>query len=141
MVSHLKILMRIVFLSFYTLQIFQSPIFLYALAERLDFLIFSSGSLHTPRFMLQKHYGLILRKSISKELKSGSVEILWGEKGAEVVASHTKADLVVSAMVGASGLKPTLSAIKSRKNVALANKEVLVMAGDIFTLAGLKNRT
>ena len=76
---------------------------------------------------------------LSKELKSESVEILWGEKGAEVVASHTKADLVVSAMVGAPGLKPTLSAIKSRKNVALANKEVLVMAGSILTLEALKN--
>ena len=76
---------------------------------------------------------------LSKELKSESVEILWGEKGAEVVASHTKADLVVSAMVGVSGLKPTLSAIKSRKNVALANKEVLVMAGNILTREALKN--
>jgi len=76
---------------------------------------------------------------LSKELKSESVEILWGEKGAEVVASHTKADLVVSGMVGVSGLKPTLSAIKSRKNVALANKEVLVMAGNILTREALKN--
>ena len=78
-------------------------------------------------------------RKLSKELKSESVEILWGEEGAQAVASHTRTGLVVSAMVGASGLKPTLSAIKSRKNVALANKEVLVMAGNILTEEALKN--
>jgi len=50
----------------------------------------------------------------------------------ESVAAHLEADLVVSAMVGASGLKPTLSAVKSGKNIALANKESLVMAGKIL---------
>ncbi|HEX9830288.1 MAG TPA: 1-deoxy-D-xylulose-5-phosphate reductoisomerase [Thermodesulfobacteriota bacterium] len=69
---------------------------------------------------------------LSKELHSGSVEILWGEDGAEAVASHTETDLVVSSMVGASGLKPTLSAIRAGKNIALANKEALVMAGSIL---------
>jgi 1-deoxy-D-xylulose-5-phosphate reductoisomerase len=66
------------------------------------------------------------------ELRSESIEILWGERGAESVAAYPEADLVVSAMVGASGLKPTLSAIRSGKNIALANKESLVMAGKIL---------
>jgi 1-deoxy-D-xylulose-5-phosphate reductoisomerase len=70
--------------------------------------------------------------ALSIDLTSESVEVLWGEKGAESVAVHPEADLVVSAMVGASGLKPTLSAIKSGKNIALANKEALVMAGKIL---------
>lgn len=70
--------------------------------------------------------------TLSKELLSGSVEILWGEKGAEAIASYAEADLVVSSMVGASGLKPTLSAIRAGKNIALANKEALVMAGSIL---------
>lgn len=69
---------------------------------------------------------------LSKELPPGTVEILWGENGAGAVASYAEADLVVSSMVGASGLKPTLSAIKAGKNIALANKEALVMAGSIL---------
>jgi 1-deoxy-D-xylulose-5-phosphate reductoisomerase len=69
---------------------------------------------------------------LAKELPSKTIEIFCGETGAEAVASHPEADLVVSAMVGAAGLKPTLSAIKSGKNIALANKEALVMAGSIL---------
>ena len=78
--------------------------------------------------------------SLSKQLPYGTVEILWGEKGAETVASDTEANLVVSAMVGASGLKPTLSAIKAGKDIALANKEALVMAGSILIKESRKQR-
>lgn len=70
--------------------------------------------------------------TLSAELNLKSIEVLWGEEGAESVATYPDADLVVSAMVGASGLKPTLSAIKSGKDIALANKESLVMAGKIL---------
>jgi 1-deoxy-D-xylulose-5-phosphate reductoisomerase len=59
------------------------------------------------------------------------VEILFGENGYEAAAAHESVDLVVVAVVGAAGLMPTLSAIKAGKNIALANKETLVMAGDI----------
>jgi len=69
---------------------------------------------------------------LARDLPSGFTEVLWGQNGAETVASLSQAELVVSGMVGASGLMPTLSAIKSGKNVALANKEVLVMAGGIL---------
>ncbi len=58
------------------------------------------------------------------------VEILYGEEGYKAAASHASADLVVMAMVGAAGLMPTLSAVAAKKNIALANKETLVMAGD-----------
>ncbi len=78
--------------------------------------------------------------SLSKQLPYGSVEILWGEKGAETVASDTEANLVVSAMVGASGLKPTMSAIRAGKDIALANKEALVMAGNILIKESRKQR-
>jgi 1-deoxy-D-xylulose-5-phosphate reductoisomerase len=83
-----------------------------------------------------KNYAMILSKQLGPE----SVEIHWGEEGAESVASYTKTDLVVSCMVGASGLMPTLAAIKSQKNIALANKEILVMAGNILTQEALKHR-
>jgi 1-deoxy-D-xylulose-5-phosphate reductoisomerase len=57
------------------------------------------------------------------------LEVLWGTKGHEAIATLEGADMVVSAMVGAVGLPPTLAAIKAKKTIALANKEPLVMAG------------
>jgi len=59
------------------------------------------------------------------------VEVMFGENGYKTAAVHESVDLVVVAVVGAAGLMPTLSAIAARKNIALANKETLVMAGDI----------
>jgi 1-deoxy-D-xylulose-5-phosphate reductoisomerase len=59
------------------------------------------------------------------------VEVLFGEHGYKAAAAHESVDLVVVAMVGSAGLMPTLSAIAAGKNIALANKETLVMAGDI----------
>lgn len=69
---------------------------------------------------------------LSKKLKRSGVEVLAGIEGAVEVARLTAGDLVVSAMVGGAGLLPTLSAIQSGKRVALANKETLVMAGEII---------
>ncbi|MDH3722484.1 MAG: 1-deoxy-D-xylulose-5-phosphate reductoisomerase [Desulfobacteraceae bacterium] len=60
-----------------------------------------------------------------------NIEVLFGENGYKVAATHESVDLVVVAVVGAAGLMPTLSAITAGKNIALANKETLVMAGDI----------
>ncbi|MCF8053942.1 MAG: 1-deoxy-D-xylulose-5-phosphate reductoisomerase [Deltaproteobacteria bacterium] len=63
-------------------------------------------------------------------------EILHGDAGYAEVAGFHEADLVVSAMVGAAGLKPTIAAINAGKDIAIANKETLVMAGRIvMTLA------
>jgi len=59
------------------------------------------------------------------------VEVMFGENGYKAAAVHESVDLVVVAVVGAAGLMPTLSAIAAGKNIALANKETLVMAGDI----------
>lgn len=57
--------------------------------------------------------------------------ILNGWEGLRRVATSADADLVVSGLVGALGLRPTLAAIESGKDVALANKEVLVVAGEL----------
>ena len=71
-----------------------------------------------------------LAKDLVSNLKAETrVEVLVGLEGYGRVASYDDADLVLSAMVGAAGLRPTLSAIRAGKNVALANKETLVMAG------------
>lgn len=60
------------------------------------------------------------------------VEILSGEKGIAEVASLPEAELVISAIVGAAGLVPTLAAIRTGKHIALANKEPMVMAGKLM---------
>ncbi len=57
--------------------------------------------------------------------------LLVGEEGAIAVATYQDAELVVSAMVGAVGLVPTYNAICAGKDIALANKETLVMAGEL----------
>ena len=68
------------------------------------------------------------------------VEILYGPEGYCAAARHESADITVTAVVGAAGLVPTLEAIESGKTIALANKETLVMAGDIvMRKAGEKN--
>ncbi len=66
-------------------------------------------------------------------------EILYGAEGYCRVAACPESDMLVSAMVGAAGLLPTLSAIKAGKDIALANKETLVAAGEIVTRAAAEN--
>ena len=58
-------------------------------------------------------------------------EILSGPEGINSVASHRDSDFVLSSIVGAAGLMPTISAIRAGKEIGLANKESLVMAGEI----------
>jgi 1-deoxy-D-xylulose-5-phosphate reductoisomerase len=60
-----------------------------------------------------------------------SVEICHGEDGFRRAASQVPADMVVAAMAGAAGLMPTLAAIDAGRDIALANKETLVMAGPL----------
>ena len=62
-------------------------------------------------------------------------EILCGDEGLTAAATVPEAELIVSALVGALGLLPTLRAIEAGKHVALANKEVLVVAGELVTKA------
>ena len=73
-------------------------------------------------------------------LPSGtSVEILHGEDGYRTAATLYSIDMVVIAVVGAAGLMPTLAAIDAGKNIALANKETLVMAGEIVVKRAVIN--
>jgi 1-deoxy-D-xylulose-5-phosphate reductoisomerase len=67
-------------------------------------------------------------------------EMLFGVEGISKVSSMSGADIVVSAIVGAAGLIPTLSAIIAGKTIALANKETLVMAGDLVVSHTKKSR-
>jgi 1-deoxy-D-xylulose-5-phosphate reductoisomerase len=65
--------------------------------------------------------------------------IVVGETGLVEVATHPQANCVVSATVGAVGFVPTLRALEAGKRVALANKETLVMAGELMTRAARKS--
>ncbi len=77
---------------------------------------------------------------LSGLLPDNETEIVWGEYGYALVASLAGVDMVISAMVGAAGLLPTLKAIEAGKDIALANKETLVMAGElVMTRAQEKN--
>lgn len=67
-------------------------------------------------------------KRLREMLPGARSKIVHGDEGLAAVASHAS-DLVVAAMVGAAGLPPTLTAIRAGRSIALANKEVLVMAG------------
>ncbi len=79
---------------------------------------------------------VVFDETRAHELKSmrpseTGVEIIYGENGYRAAATLDSVEMVVSAVVGAAGLMPTLAAIEAGKNVALANKETLVMAGEI----------
>ena len=67
------------------------------------------------------------------------IEILSGEYGFTHVAALPNAELVISAIVGAAGLVPTLAAIRSGKHIALANKEPMVMAGQLMQAEARKH--
>ncbi len=72
-------------------------------------------------------------KPLSEALKGSGIEVAAGTKAIEEAAAHPKTDTVVTAMVGYSGLLPTISAIKAGKTIALSNKETLVVAGELIT--------
>ncbi len=77
--------------------------------------------------------------ALRKLLENRTTEILSGESGATAIATARGVDTVVAAIVGAAGLVPTLEAVRAGKEVALANKEALVMAGEIFVREAKKN--
>jgi 1-deoxy-D-xylulose-5-phosphate reductoisomerase len=76
-----------------------------------------------------------LAGDLAQRMRPLELTILHGSEGAIAVATHPEAKLVMSALVGALGLPPTLAAIRAGKDIAFANKEVLVVAGEIVTRA------
>src|SRR5271168_1061779 len=71
----------------------------------------------------------------TREKSMPQPEILFGPEGMERVATHEEAEMVVSAAVGVVGLPATYKAIEQGKHIALANKEVLVAAGEVVMAA------
>lgn len=67
-----------------------------------------------------------------------SIGVVCGEEGVIEIATHPDADVVVSAIVGAAGLVPTMKAISAGKTIALANKESMVIAGELMSKLAAK---
>lgn len=79
-------------------------------------------------------------EELKRRLKDPFIHLTYGQEGAEAVASFEENDIVVSAITGISGLRPTLAAVRSGKRVALANKESMVVAGRLILREARKSR-
>ena len=79
------------------------------------------------------------KKILNENLKSESIDIFFGDDALNNFNQFCNPDLVVTALVGKSGLIPTINAIENNIDVALANKETLVVAGEIIMKLSEKN--
>ena len=86
---------------------------------------------------------VIQEESKYQELKSllahTDIKVFCGEQALADVVTYDSIHVILTALVGYAGLKPTISAIKAKKNIALANKETLVVAGDLITKLAEEN--
>ena len=98
-------------------------------------LMLAQCALFNPKFavMAQEDAGLALAQRVKAE--NLSVEVLWGPDALDFVAAHEQVDAVMAAIVGAAGLSPCLAAANAGKRLLLANKEALVVGGDVFLRA------
>jgi len=72
------------------------------------------------------------KKYLKDKLANLEIEVLTGIEGLEYVSTLKEVDIVLTAVVGMIGLRPTVQAIRSQKRIALANKETMVVAGEII---------
>ena len=90
-------------------------------------------------------YAAMMQESSAEELKEYclknniDIEILSGMDGLIKIATLEEIDIVVTSVVGMIGLKPTMAAIEAKKDIALANKETLVVAGELVMKAAREN--
>jgi len=70
---------------------------------------------------------------LKDSLQSTNIKVYAGNEAIEQVVASSSVDVVIAAIVGYSGVRPTIAAIKAGKKVALANKETLVVAGEIIS--------
>ena len=89
----------------------------------------------------EPQFAFALNQNANQQLKKNLLAlnlktiVLDDDKSLEWLSSHHEANTVISAIVGAAGLKPTMAAANSGKKILLANKETLVMAGELFVKA------
>jgi len=79
-------------------------------------------------------------KYVCEALADEPIQVYAGENALCQVAENGEVDIVLTALVGFAGLRPTLSAIRAGKTIALANKETLVVAGELVTRLAYENR-
>ncbi len=79
-------------------------------------------------------------QQLKEALQDLPIKVWAGSESIAQVVESEPIDIVLTAMVGYSGLKPTISAIKARKAIALANKETLVVAGELITSLAIENK-
>lgn len=78
-------------------------------------------------------------ESLKEHFAGDGLKITYGPDGAEEVAAYPANDIILSAITGISGLRPTMTAVETGKRVALANKESMVTAGDLLCRAAEKS--
>ncbi|MGB2427416.1 MAG: 1-deoxy-D-xylulose-5-phosphate reductoisomerase, partial [Alteromonas sp.] len=85
-----------------------------------------------PRYAVLSDAHAYEQAKVLAEAANLDIEILFGPDALNLVASDQAVDSVMAAIVGAAGLLPTMAAVKAGKRVLLANKEALVMTGELF---------
>ncbi|WP_416490345.1 1-deoxy-D-xylulose-5-phosphate reductoisomerase [Variovorax sp. tm] len=109
----------------------QFEVFALSAATRVDELLAQCAQF-SPKFAVMAsapHAALLAEKLKQNGLKT---VVLMGDDALETIASHDKADAVMAAIVGAAGLGPCLAAARAGKRLLLANKEALVVGGELF---------
>lgn len=81
-----------------------------------------------------------LYQEVSEALASLPIKVYTGNQSLCEVVTHSEIDIVLTAMVGFAGLRPTIAAINAKKTIALANKETLVVAGELICNLALQNK-
>jgi 1-deoxy-D-xylulose-5-phosphate reductoisomerase len=98
-------------------------------ANNIDLLTKQARQFHPDAVVIgnKQHYN-----QLKENLRDTSIKIYAGDEAIEQVVTSSTVDVVIASIVGYSGLRPTIAAIKAGKKIALANKETLVVAGEII---------
>jgi 1-deoxy-D-xylulose-5-phosphate reductoisomerase len=112
----------------------QFQVFALTASKQVD-LILAQCAKFKPQFavMAQEDAGRLLAERVKAE--GLAVEVLWGPEALDWVSSHEAVHAVMAAIVGAAGLSPCLAAAHAGKRLLLANKEALVVGGEVFLAA------
>ncbi|MET0101365.1 MAG: 1-deoxy-D-xylulose-5-phosphate reductoisomerase [Sedimenticola sp.] len=94
--------------------------------------IFAQCQVFRPAYAVMADPGAAANLEVKLRDAGLDIEVLAGVEGLEAVAGHPEVDYVMAAIVGAAGLLPTLAAVRAGKRILLANKEALVVSGELF---------
>ena len=93
-------------------------------------LLIEQAKKHNPKYVCIADEGH--SETLNNALKAKDFKILYGREGLLELSKNDSADIMLNALVGSDGMEPTINAIKSGVNIALSNKESLVMAGELI---------